>query len=748
MENLANKTYGYQFVERILKKELEKSEFQYPLLEHIFLAVCLFNNFDDQLLKQPGVTGNIPIEPLLEDKKVLKSWFDWKKIDSFGLVKKLKAQISYQKKTQRFMMHEDKGPEIFKCARDLAHNSGCPMPAPIHLAQAILLRANPIIAKIILYENPQVKEKLEQIVVKKKPKPKQTSPALRKLHGMGRNVTHEAANDLLDIYYGRKDELKRLAKILVQKKKGNVLIVGESGVGKTALVEAFAQKLVAPRCPAALSGKTIFDLSLSALVSGSASRGALEEKIEKLLGYLESDPDLFIFIDDIHNMFRVGATGEDSSILAELFKPALGHAHFKMIGATSTENFEKYLVSDSSFLSKFQILWLEEPTRSETRSIIMDNKEVMERQYNVVLDDSAIDAAIDLSIRFLPERRLPEKAIDLLEQSCAEKMIMTLSMEIVDAFQEEFGSPKAERITRDEVGQIVCQNCDIPPTIVNSDASERLGALEGFLNRKVFGQELAISEISHLLKARIKGLKEPEKPIGSFLFLGGTGVGKTQTAKSLCQFLFGTSDALFTIDLSEYKDPAQIQRLLGTPSSSAGGGQPGILTSAIRRRPASVILFDEMEKAHPDVFNLFLQILDEGRLTDGQGRRAMFNESLIIFTSNLITQNSLSQEAKDTLDRRESPEEAMRHQLNSLVKPEFVARINRCLFFQDLNAETRKKIVTYLIGKYKKLLDRKGIVAKSINKVTEKLLKDVGQTDCSARDIERIVEKEFIHFFE
>ncbi|HZV77465.1 MAG TPA: ATP-dependent Clp protease ATP-binding subunit [Candidatus Babeliales bacterium] len=460
------------------------------------------------------------------------------------------------------------------------------------------------------------------------------------LAAFSRDLTALAREGKLDPVIGREREIDRVVSILARRSKNNPCLVGEPGVGKTAVVEGLAQRIVAGDAPAALRGKRVLALSLGPLVAGTKYRGEFEGRVKRILDEVKrSARDVVLFIDEMHTLVGAGAAEGAPLDLGSMIKPELARGDLQCIGATTFDEYRKYVESDAALERRFQPVMIEEPSIDETIAILRGLREKYARYHHVVIDEDAIESAAALSARYIADRFLPDKAIDLVDEAAAS---VALSNK---------GAIEYPHVSAGDVAAVVTRWTGIPQSSLTESQASRLLDLEQLLARRVIGQERAIASVSDAIRRARTGLHDPRKPVGSFLFRGPSGVGKTELAKALAEVLFGSEAALVRIDLSEFTEPHTLSRLLGAPPGYAGHDEPGQLTEPVRRRPYCVVLFDEVEKAHPDVASILLQILDDGRLTDAKGRAIDFRHALIILTTNLEDDELAAAFRSELLDR-------------------------------------------------------------------------------------------------
>ena len=479
------------------------------------------------------------------------------------------------------------------------------------------------------------------------------------LAAFSRDLTELARTSKLDPVIGRSDEVERVVSILARLSKNNPVLVGEPGVGKTAIVEGLAQRIVAGDVPAALLNKRVLALSLGPLVAGTKYRGEFEGRVKRILDEVrKAARDIILFIDELHTLVGAGAA-EGSLDLSSMIKPELARGDLQCIGATTFDEYRKYIESDAALERRFQPVMVDEPSIEQTVAILRGLRDRYGDHHNVAIGDDAVQAAASLSARYIADRFLPDKAIDLMDEAAASVALANK------------GAVVRPPVTAEHVASVVTKWTGIPQTTLSESQTNNLLSLENTLAKRVIGQPQAIGAVSEAIRRARAGLHDPRKPLGSFLFMGSSGVGKTELAKALAEALFGTEDALVRVDLSEYTEAHTISRLLGAPPGYQGHEEAGQLTEPVRRRPYCVVLFDELEKAHPDVAAILLQILDDGRVTDAKGRTIDFRHALIVMTTNL------------------SDEE-----LPEAFRPEFLNRIDDIVHFNDLNLSSIEQIVT------------------------------------------------------
>ena len=579
--------------------------------------------------------------------------------------------------------------------------------------------------------------------------PRWEHPYTPTLDACGNDYTAMARAGKIDPVIGRRDEIKRVIRILLQKQKNNPALVGEAGVGKTAIVEGLALRVAAEDAPSEIRDWRIVELLLTALVAGTTYRGELEERLRRIMVEVESDPQLILFIDELHTLIGAGSASGTLDI-ASILKPALARGKMRVIGATTTAEYRLYVEKDPALERRFQPVRVEEPTPAQAREILDGLRSVYESHHSVTITDEALDAAIEFSVEYLPDRRLPDKARDLIDQAAVKKRFISLTPGKMKSLTPEVG--------REDIAEIVAEWVGIPVERLFFNASALPQAqLEEALHRRVIGQNQAVAEVARAVRTSIAGLGQPERPSGVFLFMGPTGVGKTELAKALAQFLFGDERRLLRYDMSEYMEEHSAAKLIGAPPGYVGHDEGGALINAVRSHPYNVLLFDEVEKAHPRIWDLFLQIFDDGRLTDSHGRTADFRNTIIILTTNI--RSAVDEEKKqprygfrvDREDLNESEEEShgptqeeLRQLLLKHFRPEFVNRIGKVVQFRALGPAEIRAIIDKLIERVRQRLADKSLELQLTPHAYDALSEAGYKPDWGARELERIIEHQIV----
>ena len=610
------------------------------------------------------------------------------------------------------------------------------------------------------------------------------------LEQYSRDLTALAREGKLDPVVGRNEEIRRVIQILSRRTKNNPCLVGEPGVGKTAVVEGLATRIVAGDVPFTVQNKRVLTLDLSGMVAGSKYRGEFEERIKKVLKEVTEDGNIILFLDELHTI--IGAGGAEGAIDASnIMKPSLARGEIQLIGATTIAEYRKYIEKDAALERRFQPVTVEEPTEEEAVRILEGIKGKYEAHHHVTITPEAVDAAVRLSSHYINDRNLPDKAIDLIDEAAASARLHAMdapdkAKEISDKIRElDWEMEKAIRVEafaqmaeikkkqdalvkkqerllkkrekreeentlsigENEIAEVVAQWTKIPVQKLAEKESERLLKLEKTLHKRVIGQEEAVTAVAKAIRRGRVGLKDPNRPIGSFLFLGPTGVGKTELSKALAEAMFGSEDAMIRVDMSEYMEGHSVSKMIGSPPGYVGFEEGGQLSEKVRRNPYSVVLFDEIEKAHPDVFNVLLQVLDDGHITDSKGRKVSFKNTVLIMTSNAGAQRivdpknlGFATEKSETKDYEKMKSNVM-EEVKRSFKPEFINRIDDIIVFHQLNNENMKEIVNLLASNlYKRCEDQLGIHLTITAALKEHLVKKYADNKMGARPLKRAIQ--------
>lgn len=631
-----------------------------------------------------------------------------------------------------------------------------------HILLALIKETDCVAVKLMASENVNIQKVYTDILLacgsdantakreyaalkKSRNKSKTSTPTLDQY---SRDLTQEARMGNMDPVIGRTKEIERVMQILSRRMKNNPCMVGEPGVGKTAVVESIAYLIAHDEVPDTVKGKRLLSLDLSSMVAGSKYRGEFEDRIKKVIGEVISDGNIILFVDELHTL--IGAGGAEGAIDASnILKPSLSRGEIQMIGATTLNEYRKYIEKDAALERRFQPVYVDEPTRDEAVEILKGLRPCYEQHHNVDISDNALEAAVDLSIRYITDRFLPDKAIDLMDEACSrkrlgfssdrhnyekkkaveaelttlnddlEKALMAGNIEAaaeVSARQKELAKKNARKqsssqrnitVQENDIADVVSVWTKIPVSKLTEKESKKLERLESELHKRVVGQEEAVTAVSRAIKRSRVGLKDPKRPMGSFLFLGPTGVGKTELSKALADIVFGSEDALIRVDMSEYMEKHSVSKMIGSPPGYVGFDEGGQLSEKVRTNPYSVVLFDEIEKAHSDVFNILLQVLDDGHITDSQGRKVDFKNTIIIMTSNTGAQGIVDPKqlgfvtVSDETKEHEKMKSNVMDELKRTFKPEFLNRIDDIIVFHALSEANVKDITGLMLKELK-----------------------------------------------
>lgn len=631
-----------------------------------------------------------------------------------------------------------------------------------HILLALIKETDCVAVKLMASENVNIQKVYTDILLacgsdantakreyaalkKSRNKSKTATPTLDQY---SRDLTQEARMGNMDPVIGRTKEIERVMQILSRRMKNNPCMVGEPGVGKTAVVEGIAYLIAHDEVPDTVKGKRLLSLDLSSMVAGSKYRGEFEDRIKKVIGEVISDGNIILFVDELHTL--IGAGGAEGAIDASnILKPSLSRGEIQMIGATTLNEYRKYIEKDAALERRFQPVYVDEPTRDEAVEILKGLRPCYEQHHNVDISDNALEAAVDLSIRYITDRFLPDKAIDLMDEACSrkrlgfssdrhnyekkkaveaelttlnddlEKALMAGNIEAaaeVSARQKELAKKNARKqsssqrnitVQENDIADVVSVWTKIPVSKLTEKESKKLERLESELHKRVVGQEEAVTAVSRAIKRSRVGLKDPKRPMGSFLFLGPTGVGKTELSKALADIVFGSEDALIRVDMSEYMEKHSVSKMIGSPPGYVGFEEGGQLSEKVRTNPYSVVLFDEIEKAHSDVFNILLQVLDDGHITDSQGRKVDFKNTIIIMTSNTGAQGIVDPKqlgfvtVSDETKEHEKMKSNVMDELKRTFKPEFLNRIDDIIVFHALSEANVKDITGLMLKELK-----------------------------------------------
>lgn len=705
-----------------------------------------------------------------------------------------------------YLPYSPRAKQILTYAGDEAKRMGAPHIGTEHILLG-LLRDDEILASHILVNLGMSLPKMRQILMKKigitdpnaangmgmaarKQNRQQNPQGTPTLDGLARDLTKLARENRLDPVVGRESEVRRVVQILSRRTKNNPVLVGEPGVGKTAIVEGLAQRIVTGEVPEDMRGKRLMMLDMGSLVAGTKYRGEFEDRLKKVVDEIYHDGEIILFIDELHTL--IGAGGAEGAIDASnILKPALARGELQTIGATTLDEYQKHIEKDSALERRFARVQVDEPTPEEAEAILKGLRPRYEEHHGVEITDDALHAAVQLSVRYINSRQLPDKAIDLMDESSAKVRLDTsdeiselaeLQKEIFELVEEKEAAIKnqdfeaaarlrqrekelsqkleqaayveeknasgyIDKVTEEDVAGVVSQWTGVPLRQLEKKESQRLLDLEKILHKRVVGQDEAVKAVSRAIRRARSGLKDPNRPIGSFMFLGPTGVGKTELAKALAEAMFGSEESLVRVDMSEFMEKYTTSRLIGSPPGYVGYEEGGQLTEKIRQKPYSVILLDEVEKAHPDVFNILLQVLDDGHLTDSKGRKVDFRNTILIMTSNIGAteireEKNVGFNVKDITKDHDAMQKRILESLKKAFRPEFLNRIDETVVFRSLNQDEIHEIVKIMSHSIVDRMAEHDIKVK-ITPAAIDVIGEVGfDPEYGARPIRRALQKE------
>lgn len=698
--------------------------------EHILIGVLKENtSYGAELLTEKGVTLD-KIEELIKENTGVGNPTALSPNDFTPTAKRV-LEVSFQ--LARSMRNSFVGTEHLLLALLRESDSGA-----VKLLNACGVEAESFTEELV---NDLARPNAEFRGSKSGKKGKSNTPTLDEF---GTDLTEKAANGGIDPVIGREKEIERVIQILSRRTKNNPCLIGEPGVGKTAIAEGLALKIVKDEVPELLSGKKIVALDLTSMVAGTKYRGDFEERIKKAMDEVKNAKNVILFIDEVHTLIGAGAA-EGAVDAANILKPALARGEIQVIGATTIDEYRKNIEKDAALERRFQSVMVGEPTEEETVEILKGLRDKYEAHHKVKISDEAIETAVKMSSRYIADRFLPDKAIDLIDEAAsrvrlkaftAPPNLKSMEQEIKRLEQEKASAVKSQdfeaaakirdkekelqtlldeekekwknlsgkeikEVSTEDIANVVSSWSGIPVTQLTKEESERLLNMEKILHERIVGQDKAVSAVAKAIRRGRVGIKNPNRPLGSFIFLGPTGVGKTELCKSLAEAMFGSEDAIIKLDMSEYMEKHTVSKLIGSPPGYVGFEEGGQLTEKIRRKPYSVVLFDEIEKAHPDVFNMLLQILEDGVLTDSKGRKVSFKNAIIIMTSNVgaskITNNQSALGFGDNTDENINIEELVMEDLKKTFKPEFLNRIDEIIVFNRLEKDDIKEIAKRML---------------------------------------------------
>ena len=774
-----------QQVLEIAQKEAKKFKHQSVSSEHILLALVLEPN---------GIAGKVLREVGLNETDIYE---EIEHLIGYGMVNSYPQGV--------FLPYSPRMKQIFALANSEVKKMGSQKVGTEHILSSLLKDESIMAARIMInlgISLTKVRQSLKQKMGlkndtrngglrRRNPQEKrQMVKGTPTLDSLARDLTQLAKEGKLDPVVGRSREVKRLIQILSRRTKNNPVLVGEPGVGKTAIAEGLAQKIILGEVPEEMQEKRLMMLDMGSLVAGTKYRGEFEDRMKKVIDEIYNDGQVILFIDELHTL--IGAGGAEGAIDASnILKPALARGELQTIGATTLDEYQKYIEKDSALERRFARIQVDEPTPEEAEEILRGLRSRYEEHHNVEITDEAVRSAVNLSVRYITSRQLPDKAIDLIDESAAkvrldqtddlsksamvkleidtfvkekERAIQKQDFETAAQFrrqekamrkkldkllllEEKHENGYANRVTEEDVATVVSEWTGVPLQQLEKKESQRLLELEALLHERVVGQDEAVKAVSRAIRRARSGLKDPNRPIGSFMFLGPTGVGKTELAKALSEVMFGDENSLIRVDMSEFMEKYSTSRLIGSPPGYVGYDEGGQLTEKIRQKPYSVILLDEVEKAHPDVFNLLLQVLDDGHLTDSKGRKVDFRNTIMIMTSNIgATQireeKNVGFNVQDITKDHKAMQKRILEELKKTFRPEFLNRLDESVVFHSLSKEEIHAIVEIMSRAIVKRLKDQDIQVKITPAAVDVIGKAGFDPEYGARPIRRALQKE------
>lgn len=772
-----------QRVLEIAQEEAKRFKHQAVSSEHILLALVIEPN---------GIAGKVLREMKLNEKDIYE---EIEHLVGYGTVK------TYAKGV--FLPYSPRMKQIFALANSEVNKMGAQKVGTEHILLSLLKDESIMATRIMInlgISLSKVRQSLKRTmgtdtstggIRRRNPQEKRAmTQGTPTLDSLARDLTKLAKENRLDPVVGRSREVKRLIQILSRRTKNNPVLVGEPGVGKTAIAEGLAQKIILGEVPEEMKAKRLMMLDMGALVAGTKYRGEFEDRMKKVIDEIYHDGQVILFIDELHTL--IGAGGAEGAIDASnILKPALARGELQTIGATTLDEYQKYIEKDSALERRFARIQVDEPTSDEAEEILRGLRSRYEEHHHVEITDEAVRAAVNLSVRYITSRQLPDKAIDLIDESAAkvrleqaddlsETTILKQEIDQVNkekeqaiqkqdfetaahlrrqekslmkklekrlAIEAKHKNGFADRVTEEDVATVVSEWTGVPLQQLEKKESQRLLELEALLHERVVGQDEAVKAVSRAIRRARSGLKDPNRPIGSFMFLGPTGVGKTELAKALSEVMFGEEDALIRVDMSEFMEKYSTSRLIGSPPGYVGYDEGGQLTEKIRQKPYSVILLDEVEKAHPDVFNLLLQVLDDGHLTDAKGRKVDFRNTIMIMTSNIgATQireeKNVGFNVQDITKDHQAMQKRILEELKKAFRPEFLNRIDETVVFHSLTKDEVHAIVQIMSQSIVKRLKEQDILVKITPAAVDVIGKVGFDPEYGARPLRRALQKE------
>jgi ATP-dependent Clp protease ATP-binding subunit ClpC len=735
-------SFGADIAWRIAAMEAGAARFQFIDAEHIFTGICSLEKVLKLSPEESGLDSQAR-KALQNEYAILQDLMENLGLNMTQLRRKMRQRLGTGKyeHIEKVIHRSESCKKIFNRAYELAASSENIY--VFHLLAAILENPGEHVLQALGLDEAgldALKDALEN-ASKKQDAIESTTPLLDKF---GRDLTQAARDGKLGPFVGRRNEILQVLQSLARSMKNNPVLVGEPGVGKTAVVEAIAVRGVQGKDTQVLEGKRIIELNMGALVGGTKHRGEFEERLTKILIEVRSHPEIVLFIDEIHTLVGAGAAG-DSMDAANLMKPALARGEIRCIGATTIAEYRKHIETDPALERRFEKIIINEPARDEAIEILKGLRPKWEHHFKKKITDEALEAAVDLSIRFDKDHYLPDKAIDLVDKAGAQLQVPLLSM-IPERITKDTTDKNADKVTEITIAKVLSEKTGLPLEIITGHIegtqASRLLELNSFLKKRVIGQDEAIDRISQRLLMAHAGLGKKPGPLSIFLFLGPTGVGKTELAKCLAEFLFGSASGLMRFDMSEYMEEHSVSKLIGSPPGYIGHDEEGQFTGKLRTRPYAVVLLDEVEKAHPRIFDLFLQVFDEGRITDSKGRTVDAKNAIFIMTSNLLQATQKQKKIGFLEEQEETEKNQLRTELGNFFRPEFLNRIDDQIAFKQLGRKDVGVILEKIISElFEDIKTRYNVDIRITEKAKDFIIQNGYDPRFGVRDLRRTVEK-------
>lgn len=703
---------------------------------HFFLGLLKVADVDVvRLAKSWQAEGRDSVERISGDIAALKAVFATSSVETTSLRRRLRHRLSKGAMKEGSLRRSADSRRVFSAAE----SRGTETVRPCHLLAAILESAVPDIMHVLGDSgvDPELltrNAKLAAAAAAEEDEPAAPRKSPKKLPAsFGRDLTYLSKAGKLEPVIGRKDEIRQLAQILLQSRKNNIILTGEAGVGKTGVVEGLAQRIAAGEVAEEFRAIRIVEISMSSIVAGTTFRGDFEARFEAVIKEAAADPNLVLFIDEIHLLMGAGQSASGAMDGANILKPALARGEIRVIGATTTAEYRRFIAKDPAFERRFQMLHVSEPSRVQALEILTGVQARLEKHHGVTVAADALEAAIDLSIRYVPDRRLPDKALDLIDQACAQARLRSLTA---------IRNPVKAHIDASNVAAVVSRICGVPLAKITATEKEQLLRMEDRLRERVKGQDAALVSVADAIRIAKSGLRNTSKPLAVFLLVGPTGSGKTELAKAIAELLFGDENRMVRMHMSEFMESHSASKLIGSPPGYVGHEEGGQLTEKIRDNPYTVLLLDEIEKAHSKILDLFLQVFDEGTLTDSKGRKCDFRDTIIFLTSNLGAPGVPVRRVgfRENNDDKESVTTSL-DRIKQMFRPELINRLSEIILFRPLDVPTVREIIEKFIDRLNARMRSQGITISLEDSGRDLLMSQGFNEEYGAREMERTIDR-------